>query len=606
MTVQIQSAESNRASLRILKEVTWGTTPASGISEELRFTGQSLTTDKQTQTSEEIRADRMVSSVIEVGASSAGEINQEFSAGSSDMFFEAFLLGAWSRPMTFFQLKGTSVDITANNTVTLSGGDYRAAVLDDTYFKLEGFTNAANNGYFLIDSVSFSGGNTVVTVAGTPFTVESGTAQSRFLDANDVILKSTSTAFTSGNTINGGGSNSFAGKKLYVGQTIYVEGLGKETGTIEFLSTNPTAGDEISVSDGVNTLVFEIHTDAALIGENNIFVEYSATEATQAENFRAALMAQFAKNAIDVTATRATATVTLTNHKRTGGSITADGDGVSVDVTAFSGGSATKGGFYTIASLPNDDTIVVEETLSTDANSGTLPVVIKGSHLRNPGVLADITKQSFTIEAGFEDVAKYFVRNGMRVGSFSMNVAAGEICTLTWSFMGRETLPRTSTLIGTTPYTVRATTATDVMNATANVGTPKKNGVALTAAIMSLELNGEASLREQQAVGSKFPAGIGYGRFNLTGSIEAYFETFDFYNDFINHTTISIGFDFTDADKNTYVFKIPALKITSDPIAAEGIDQDVMEQMEFVALRDAATGTQFMIDRFSSVRPFVA
>jgi hypothetical protein len=604
--VAIQSAESNRASIRILKEAVWGTTPGSGTSDELRFTGSSLVAEKQTQISDEIRADRMVPSVIEVGASSSGGISQEFSAGSSDPFFEAFLLGAWTQPMTFFQLKGTQVDITVNNKVVLGGGDYRHSVIVGRYFKLEGFQNAANNGYFAVDSVAFTGGNTEVTVAGTPFTVEAGNARSKFLDANDVILKSTATAFTSGNTINGGGSNSFAGKSLFVGQKIWVEGLGKETGTIEFLTTDPTEGDTITVSDGVTSVVFEIRTDASLIDENSVHVAFSGTPATLAENFRAAVMTEFNKGTFDITATLATATVTLTNHKRTGGSIAADGDAVSVTVTAFSGGSATKGGLYTIASLPNDDTIVTEETLSTDANSGTLPVVIKGSHLRNPGVLSQITKQSFTIETGFTDVAKYFVRNGMRVGSFEFNVSAGEIATIDFEFMGRETLTRSSTLIGTSPYTVRPTTATDVMNATANVGTPKKNGTALDAAIMSIELSGEASLREQPAVGSRFPAGIGYGRFQLTGTLTAYFETLDFYNDFLNHTTISISYDFTDADKNFYVFTIPALKITSDPISPEGIDQDVMEEMEFVALRDATLNTQFMIDRFSSIRPFVA
>lgn len=605
--VAIQSAESNRASIRVLKEAVWGTTPSSGTSDELRFTGSSLVAEKQTQISDEIRADRMVPSVIEVGASSSGGISMEFSAGSADTFFEAFLLGAWTRPMTFFQLKGTQVDITVNNKVVLAGADYRHSVIAARWFKLEGFNNAANNGYFQVDSVAFTGGNTEVTVSGTPFTVEAGTAFSKFLDANDVILKSTTTAFTSGNTINGGGSNSFAGQSLFVGQTLYVEGLGKGLGSIEFLATNPTSGDTITVSDGVKTLVFELHTDASLIGENNIFVGYSGTPATDAEEFRRVLMVEFAKGTTEVSATISSATVTLQNNRAgIAGSITADGDGVSLTVTDFTGGLDGHSGFFTIASLPNDDTIVVNESLPTHANSGTLPVVIKGSHLRNPGVLSQITKQSFTIETGFTDIAKYFVRNGMRVGSFEMNVAAGEIVTVDFEFMGRETLTDTETLLGASPYTVRPTTATDVMNATANVGAPKKNGVALEAAIMSIELSGEASLREQPAVGSRFPAGIGYGRFQLTGTLTAYFDSLDFYNDFLAHTTISISYNFTDADNNYYLFTIPALKITSDPIAPEGIDQDVMEEMEFVALRDSALNTQFMIDRFSSIRPFVA
>ena len=66
--VAINSAESNRASLRVIPEVTWATTPASGVTKELRYTSTSLTVSKETKTSEEIRADRMTSSIVETGA----------------------------------------------------------------------------------------------------------------------------------------------------------------------------------------------------------------------------------------------------------------------------------------------------------------------------------------------------------------------------------------------------------------------------------------------------------------------------------------------------------------------------------------------------------
>ena len=108
---------------------------------------------------------------------------------------------------------------------------------------------------------------------------------------------------------------------------------------------------------------------------------------------------------------------------------------------------------------------------------------------------------------------------------------------------------------------------------------------------------------EQRAVGEKFPAGIGYGRFNLSGTIEAYFEDFTFYDAFIGHDTISLGFSMEDVDHYKYYFTIPAIKITSDPIAPGGIDQDVMESMEWEAQRDPVLNTMFMIDRFSSVWP---
>ena len=67
--------------------------------------------------------------------------------------------------------------------------------------------------------------------------------------------------------------------------------------------------------------------------------------------------------------------------------------------------------------------------------------------------------------------------------------------------------------------------------------------------------------------------------------------------------TRPIGFDFNDLDGNVYFYTIPALKLTADPISPTGIDEDIMEELEWSALRDPQTACQLQIDRFSSVFP---
>lgn len=605
MAVTIQGAESNRAQLRYIPEVVWGTTPASGVTREMRITSSKLVLEKDTKTSDEIRADRMVPSIAEVAASSQGDVSWELSAFTHDDFFQAFLLSAWSLAMNGFQVKGAQVSVTGANAVTIAGADWRDWLTVTQYLKLEGFLQTENNAYVTIASLAFSGGNTVITVDQT-LVVEVGSAYSKVMDARDMILASTLTTFTSGNTINGGGANSFAGKTLYVGQKIWVEGLGKETSTITYETTDPVAGDLLTIGDGVDTVIFEFNTTADAADPAHVFVLLDTDPADLQTNLTAAVMDQFIKGNLRVSIIDGAPTTSIvTNHRSTGGSISETGVGVSV--SAFSGGSATKGGFYTIASLPNDDTIVVAETLTTDANGGGARVVIKGSHLRNQGTTAGITKQSFSIETGFTDVSRYFLMNGLRLGSFEMSVTTGEIVTGSYGFMGRETLPGVTSVLGNTgPYDVLATTSTEILNATANVGQIEKNGVALATAVKSIELSGDASLRKQPAVGEKFPAGVGYGRFTLEGKVSAYFENLDFYNDFRNHVTVSLGFDFEDVDHNKYFFRIPAAKITTNPVAPGGIDQDVMEDMEFTAQRDPVLNTQFMIDRYSSIYPFTA
>lgn len=600
--VTINSAESNRARLLYIAESVWGTIPGSGVVKTAPILSSGLVASKETKMSDTIRADRMVPSIIETAASSGGDVKMEMAAGAADDFFQHFMLGAWSKAMNFWIVKGTSVTITGANEITVTGADWTDWLADNQWLKLEGFLTAANNRYVSINGApSYTGGNTVITVDQT-LTAEAGSAYTKIMDAGDVLVAAATVTFTSGNTVDGGGANGFA--SLKVGQKVWIEGLGKETGTIQAGATDPSEGDTFTISDGVDTIVFEIRTNSALVSPGNIHVALSGTPNTLAASMGAAIMGQFRKKAFQCSATVATDTVTIKNHRRTGGSIAESSGGLTA--VNFSGGSATKGGFYTVASVIDNDTFTTTETLSTDANGGSLVVVVKGAHLRNPGTVSDITKQSFSMETGFTDVEKYFTHDGMRTGSFDFQVSAGEIANLSFSFKGRETSPENDTVIGNTgTYTVLDAAGTESLNATSNVGSVYQNGTALTSAIMSIKMQGDANLREQRAVGEKFPAGIGYGRFTLKGTVEAYFQNFDLYNQFFDHETVSMAFDMTDIDYNTYYFTMPAVKFTSDPVQAPGIDKDVMENLEFMAQRDATLQTMMMVDRFSSVFPTV-
>jgi len=710
----LQAADANRAVLRYLAEDNdcWGVTPNSGTSREMRITSSALTAEKETTVSNELRADRMVSDIVEVAATSGGEINIEFSAGSLDDFMQAFLLGLWTRPMTFDKFSGAVVSWIDSTTLRVSGGDYTGYFLDNRRIKTEGFINPKNNNYFEIANQAFSGGNTNITVVGGGAVAEAGSAVTKVLDANDVIVLKNGTirAGTGGaKQFDSNSTNAFStavsAGQLVVGQKIYVSGLGYEegyislggqpadedtvtiydgdktivlewdndsaftrgrvpvtigadvdestrnlqaaimgalwarkiqvsaiaaveVGTIAFSGGNADDGDTLTIDDGVGTpIVFEFDTPDG-VGGGNTVVALGATAAATAANLAAAINA----SALDVTARVSTTTVTVYAHNP-GGAITksdADDDyivtdfgahnrvyirnlrgdqggtltenGANTTVSNFANAQVTAHGVYTLTAVTND-VLTVSEDVATNANGGSIAVTIKGSHLRNPGDLEDITPQSFTIETGFSDVEQYFVQTGMRVGTFGLSLSSGEIVEGSIEFMGKETTPQQVSLLGNSPYVVLDSTATSVMNSTTNVGNVYKNGEVLATAVQSLEINGEATLRNQSAVSSKFPAGVAAGRFNLTGTITSYFETLEMYEHFINHETISLGFDFSDNDRNYYFFTIPAVIITSDPIAPGGIDQDVVEEMEWAAKRDPVLRTMFMIDRFSSLLP---
>lgn len=89
------TASANRASLRYVAEVTYGTTPATPALKALRMTGEGLNANNETKVSDEIREDRNQQDLIQVGSSAGGSVNFELSAKSFDDMLEAALCSTW-------------------------------------------------------------------------------------------------------------------------------------------------------------------------------------------------------------------------------------------------------------------------------------------------------------------------------------------------------------------------------------------------------------------------------------------------------------------------------------------------------------------------------
>jgi hypothetical protein len=580
-------ADSNRTGLRYIRETSFGVKPTSGDTKQLRFTSSALAAAKETVVSDEIRADRMVSSVAEVGATSGGDIGFEFAAGTVDDFLEAFLAGDWTTDVNHAETYvGSTVEWTANDTLTVQGETpgYEAG----DYIKVQGFLNPANNGYFEVDSIS--GAN--ITVTTTTSVSEQGRATSRVADANDVVvLNSTTISTVAADDQFASSGTEFSAListgQLQTGQRIFVEGFGRETGSITFDAT-ATVGDVYTLDDGTHS--FEVVAGTHF--EVGASANDSATNFVNAVN-RLRAEGKFAINAAD-----GTGVANLTNM-RAGGSISVT-NSADTTLSAFSGGQTGVRGTFTIADLASDgSSITVVEDIPADVSAGD-PITIKASMLRNPDNEAEITPASFAVQQSHFDVSQFFTYLGQRVGALSLEVSTGAIVSGSVTLGGTKASRSATDAMGNSPYTPKSTAPTEVVNATTNVGSLVKNGAELATALQSISMEGQANLRNQNAVSTKFPRGIGLGRLNITGSFTAYFENGEMWDHFFNHDTVSLAWNFQDLDGNVYWFTLPAIKITSDPISPGGIDQDVLEELEFTTFRDGATKTQMQIDRFSS------
>ena len=583
-------ADSNRTGLRYIQETNFGEKPTSGITKQLRYTSSAIAAEKETVVSDEIRADRMVSSVSEVGATSGGDIGFEFAAGTIDDFLEAFLAGDWTTDIEHAETYvGSIVEWTANNKLTVQG--QTPGYADGDYIKVQGFLDPANNGYFEVDSIS----GAEITVTTSTSVIEQGRATSRVADANDVVILNSTTISTtaSTDTFDSSGtefSSAVTAGLLQTGQRIFVEGLGRETGSITFDDT-ASVGDVYTLDDGENSFEvvagthFEVGSSAADSAAN--FVK--AVNRLRAEG-------KFAINAAEAGGSDA---ADLTNMKA-GGSISVTNT-ADTTVSAFSGGQTGVRGVFTIADLASDgSSITVVEDLPADVSAGAA-VTIKASMLRNPSDEAEITPKSFAFQQSHFDVSQFFTFLGQRVGALSLEVSTGSIVSGSVTLGGTKASRSATDALGNSPYTPQVSAPTEVVNATTNVGSLVKNGVELATALQSISLEGQANLRNQNAVSAKFPRGIGLGRLNITGSFTAYFETGEMWDHFFNHDTVSLAWNFKDLDGNVYWFSLPAIKITSDPISPGGIDQDVLEELEFTTFRDGTTKSQMQVDRFSSV-----
>lgn len=590
-------ADANRAQIRYIEESTFGVTPASGDSREVRLTSSSLTANKETVVSDELRADRMVSDIVEVAASSGGEINFEWSSGPQDEFLAAFLLSQWERPMTMDFWEGIILEVTGASTIAVNGLDITNYLTDGRYIKLDGWVNPANNGYFTIASSAFAAGVTTITVSESTLVAETGTVNSRLYDANDVIVLNNTSISLGAGGIEGNATDPFAAAiaagQLQLGQKIYVNSTGSRE-TADQVLAGVLTGSVLTISDGVNSNTVTAVTDYA-VGVDADTDGAALAAAINALRFRTL-------NPVQVSATfdSGTDTVTITNLRGTGGSVTETTADANLTVNDFSGGVAGAERFYTITALTDDD-LTVSPTPPTVAAGGN--ITIKGSHLKNPGAINDIQQRYFTIETAFADIGQYMIQDGMVAGSFSLEIATGAIVTGTIGFEGRSTDLVQTSVLGNAPYAQLASQPGDVVNATTDVGNLVKDGSVLNVCMQSLSLTGEANLRMQNCVGSKFPQGIGTGRFNLTGSMTVFFETQELFEDFINHETVSLEFTITDSEGMVYYFVIPSFKISQNEIAPGGIDQDVFENIEFTAFRDATTNTMFQVDRFSPNDP---
>lgn len=256
-------------------------------------------------------------------------------------------------------------------------------------------------------------------------------------------------------------------------------------------------------------------------------------------------------------------------------------DGTYVRV---SGANAANNGVFRITAHAST-TLTYTNATGTLQASTSATVAVKYSR-------TGTNKKSFLFEKSFADIARFISFRGMRVGTMALNFESGQILTGSFGLVGAGAFSAATTVSGS----VTAASTNIVSAASSNMGRIEEGGIVLTTKIKSAKINLNTNARQLTGLGSKFPIGINYGSFDITGTIEAYFEDAALYDKFIAHTDSSLVVEIIDAADHRTIFTVANLKFTNAMPAGAGLNQDAMVSLDFVAKRNATTNAMMQVD----------
>lgn len=156
-------SDANRTAVRYVEELTPGTTPASPAFTEMRILSSDLGTELNTVVSNELRADRQITDLIQVGQTPGGTVPFELHFNALDDLARGAFQSEWLQfPVrdNFGSADSQITDLVAGTgvvTVAAAGSDYRRNA--GTYqvghvVRHSGFTNAGNNGLYRISAAT--------------------------------------------------------------------------------------------------------------------------------------------------------------------------------------------------------------------------------------------------------------------------------------------------------------------------------------------------------------------------------------------------------------------------------------------------------------------
>lgn len=204
----------------------------------------------------------------------------------------------------------------------------------------------------------------------------------------------------------------------------------------------------------------------------------------------------------------------------------------------------------------------------------------------NAGVLVNGTlRKSFSMLRHFGDLGAgnkpYHLLKGVEFASCDLTLPTSGIAMASFDTIAKTYVPGESAPTGSTLSAATTTAPMDTFTGTVNEG-----GSAI-AVITEAKIKFDNNMERRFALGSKDTLLPSQGRFSVTGSITAYYESAVMLDKFLNGTASSLEFQLSDGT-STLTLNLPNIKYTGGRVPVSD-DGPITINLPFQAIYDATT-----------------
>lgn len=288
---------------------------------------------------------------------------------------------------------------------------------------------------------------------------------------------------------------------------------------------------------------------------------------------------------VNLAITASTGTIT-----RATGSFSGDGlvVGQWIKVTGFS--NAANNDVFKLATVGTTTLTVVNKAAMVDESTGSGRTVVMGEQIVN-----GTTLRSFTLERQYTDLSNIFATfPGSVVDKGSLSVNTDGVIIGSVDFMGQKE----NALTASPGSGYDAAQTNTVMNAVDNVLAVFENG--LSVELTSFNFSYNNNCRPRRRIAALGAQSIGYGKFEVSGSVEGYFVDTTQIAKYLAFTATSLAISFKDDAGNRVVIEFPKVRFSTGPRGAEGENTDVMQKLDFTAMRLASEDCTMRVVRWDA------